>query len=93
MSFDSHIMSLRTRLDPARADGLDASLTLVLGPGEQAFRADTLRTDPTLLIGLIHSRVSLAETEAAHDVVVTRDRDVLARFLGLFPLPAPALAT
>jgi DNA-binding HxlR family transcriptional regulator/putative sterol carrier protein len=103
MSLDSTILSLRTLFDPARADGLTATLELRLG--DQRFRAEVARgrldvvrgeatapdatviTDHATLLALIRGRRALADTVRAGDVAVRGDEAVVARFMGLFPLP------
>lgn len=106
MSFDSHILSLRTLFDPVLADGFDARLELRLG--EQRFRAEVaegrfeiergeartpdaiIDTDAGTLIALVHGRRELADAVRAGDIDLEGDEQAAARFLGLFPLPAPA---
>ena len=106
MSLDAHILSLRTLFDPARADGLEATLELRLG--EQSFRAElaggrlevvpgeavapdaTIAADPGTLLALIHGRRELGEALDAGDAGIEGDRPLVERFLRLFPLPEPA---
>lgn len=105
MSFDSHILSLRTLFDPALAGDLDATVELRLG--EQSFRAvtaggrfdiergeaaapdATISTAPGTLIAIAHGHRELADAVRAGDVEVEGDAGVAERFVGLFPLPAP----
>jgi DNA-binding HxlR family transcriptional regulator/putative sterol carrier protein len=107
MSFDAHITSLMTLFDPELAEGLDASLELRLDEqvfraqvgagrfeiarGDAAAPDATIKTDPGNLIALIHGRRSLAEAVATGDVQISGDEQVAERFLGLFPLPEPAM--
>jgi len=106
MSFDSHIVSLRTLFDPALADGFDVRLELRLG--EHRFRAEVadgrfevergearapdaiIDTDAGTLIALAHGRRELADAVRAGDIDIEGDEQAAARFLGLFPLPEPA---
>jgi len=106
MSLDAHILSLRTLFDPARAQGLDATLELRLGdqcfraelaggrlsvvPGEAASPDATIEGDPGTLLALIHGRRELAEAEDAGEVTIEGERQLVERFLRLFPLPEPA---
>jgi DNA-binding HxlR family transcriptional regulator len=108
MSFDAHILSFRTLFDPARAEGLEARVLLRLGErdfravvsgGEFEIVAGSL-DDPDAVItsdhgtalAVAHGRASLDEAEAAGALTITGDRDKAVRFLGLFPLPEPAVA-
>ncbi|MGI8749144.1 MAG: alkyl sulfatase C-terminal domain-containing protein [Thermoleophilaceae bacterium] len=52
----------------------------------------TIVTDPGTLIALVHGRRELAEALQAGDIEIDGDQQTVARFLGLFPLPSPALA-
>ncbi|MDQ3719893.1 MAG: winged helix-turn-helix transcriptional regulator [Actinomycetota bacterium] len=106
MSFDSHILSLRTLFEPALAEGFDATLELRLGdlpfraevtdggfkvePGEAPSADIVIETDAGTLIALVHGRRELAEAQEAGDVEIEGDREAVSRFLGLFPLPEPA---
>jgi DNA-binding HxlR family transcriptional regulator len=108
MSFDAHILSFRTLFDPARAQGLEARVLLRLGErdfravvsgGEFEIVAGSL-DDPDAVItsdhgtalAVAHGRASLDEAEAAGALTIAGDRDKAVRFLGLFPLPEPAVA-
>ena len=104
MSLDSTIPSLRTLFDPGRADGFSATLGLRLGDhafraevaggrlevvrGEATAPDATVVTDPGTLLALIRGRRTLADTMRAGDAVVEGDEHAVARFVGLFPLPA-----
>jgi DNA-binding HxlR family transcriptional regulator len=108
MSVDSHIVSLRTLFDPARAEGYAARIQLTLGEdrfgveivageivagrGEVPTPNATIDTDPSTLLALLHGHRELAEAESAGDVRVEGDHAAVERFLTLFPLPAPAAA-
>lgn len=107
MSFDAHILSLRTLFDAERADGFDAHVELRLGEesfaaivsdgrfeiarGELADPDAVIATDASTLIAIAHGRRELDEALAAGEVSIDGAHDVVARFLGLFPLPTPAL--
>lgn len=106
MSLDSHVVSLRTLFDPELAHGFAARIALHLGEdrfrvevadgrveagrGEMAEPDATIDSDPATLIALLHGRRTLPEALRAGDVTITGDQSVVARFLGLFPLPEPA---
>src|SRR5680860_45302 len=108
MSFDAHILSLMTLFDPELAEGFDASLELRLeehrfraevADGElEVVRGDaiapdvTIETGPGTLIALVHGHRQLAEALSAGDIEIAGDEQVAERFLGLFPLPEPAMS-
>lgn len=107
MSFDSHILSLRTLFDAAGAEGFDARIELRLGEqsfaavlaggrfeiarGELAERDAVIATDAPTLIAIVHGRRTLADALGAGEIAVEGDQQAAARFLTLFPLPAPAV--
>jgi DNA-binding HxlR family transcriptional regulator/putative sterol carrier protein len=107
MSLDSHIISLRTLFDPDLAEGFNARIQLRLGEdrfrveilagelvaerGEAVGPNATIDTDAATLLALLHGRRELAEVLAAGDAEIEGDQAAVARFLGLFPLPAAAL--
>lgn len=106
MSLDSHIISLRTLFDPSLAEGFNARIQLRLGEdrfrveivagelvaerGEAVGPNATIDTDPATLLALLHGRRELAEVLGAGDAEIDGDQAAVARFLGLFPLPAAA---
>ena len=108
MSFDSHIISLRTLFSPERAGDLEADYELRLqnGPfrvrvagGEaeivpgEAVGADTVITGAVEdIFDVVRGRRELAEAEAAGDIELSGDRALGERFFTLFPLPEPAPA-
>jgi DNA-binding HxlR family transcriptional regulator len=101
MSFDSHILSLRTLFSPVLAGDLDARVQLVLD--DQPFAAvitggefsidhgeldapdAVIEGDPGMLIGVCHGRVALADA----GLRLEGDTAAAERFLTLFPLPEP----
>jgi DNA-binding HxlR family transcriptional regulator/putative sterol carrier protein len=107
MSFDAHITSLMTLFNPELAEGFDSSLELRLDEqvfraqvadgrfeiarGEAVAPDATIETDPGTLIALIHGRRGLDGALSAGDVDIAGDEQVAERFLGLFPLPEPAM--
>lgn len=108
MSLDSHLVSMRTLFDPARAEGLEAlvalnlgteSFTARIGAGRvEVARGDapeadaSIATDPTTLIDVLHGRRDFADAVSSGDLEVGGDEAVIARFIRLFPLPEPASA-
>jgi DNA-binding HxlR family transcriptional regulator len=108
MSLDAHILSFRTLFDPDLAAGFRASIQLRLGQhrfrakvagrrfeierGEAATPDATIDTDARTLIDVAHGRLELAAALRASEMRIEGDEDAAARFLGLFPIPAPAAA-
>jgi DNA-binding HxlR family transcriptional regulator/putative sterol carrier protein len=106
MSFDAHLVSLRTLFEPQLAEGLETTVQLVLGDerfrarvaggelelerGEEPEAEVTIETDAGTLIDIAHGRLELSDALAADRIEITGDEDKAALFLGLFPLPAPA---
>lgn len=106
MSLDAHVLSLRTLFDPARAEGLEATLELRLGdhrfraelsggrlevvPGEAAVPDAVIAADAGTLLAVVHGRRELDEALAAGELTIEGDRRLAQRFLTLFPLPEPA---
>jgi DNA-binding HxlR family transcriptional regulator/putative sterol carrier protein len=103
MSFDAHILSLRTLFDPDRAEGLRARVELRLG--EERFHAEVadgrfaiargearapdavLETDAGTLIAVAHGRRELEDALRSGDLAIGGDRAIGERFVSLFPLP------
>ncbi|MGI8845201.1 MAG: winged helix-turn-helix transcriptional regulator [Thermoleophilaceae bacterium] len=108
MSVDAHILHLTTLFDPDLAGDFDFRLELVLGEqpffttvsagrieaGRGVAHAPdaTLHTDAATFLGLVRGWHTFAETLAAGDIEIRGDEEAFQRFLGLFPLPAPAVA-
>jgi DNA-binding HxlR family transcriptional regulator len=108
MSFDAHILSLRTLFDPETAGDFAAVFDFRLDD-EQRFRARvadgtldlvrgdtgdadaTVTTDAGTLLALAHRRVEFDEALASGALELEGDRAAFERFLGLFPMPEPAL--
>ena len=108
MSFDAHILSLRTLFDPALAEGFAATLALRLE--EEHFRAEvaegrltiergeaaepdaTVVTNAETLLALSHRRRELGAAMDAGEVTVEGDLGVVERFVGLFTMPEPVVA-
>jgi DNA-binding HxlR family transcriptional regulator len=106
MSFDAHILSLRTLFDPGLADRFDATFALHLGDhrfiarvtggcldlvrGDAPAPDATVTTDAGTLLALAHGRRELPEAIATGDLQIDGDQAAFERFLALFPLPEPA---
>ena len=106
MSVDSLILSFRTMFDARAADGLDARYELRFGEDRfraevadgrfevvrgVADRPDaTVEADPDTLAALVYGDRELEEAMRSGDVKIQGDRQAVARFLTLFPLPEPA---
>jgi DNA-binding HxlR family transcriptional regulator len=106
MSVDSHALMMRTLFDPARAEGFAARLELRLAGqpfrvevrdgridavhGELPDPDATVGIEPQTLVALVLGERTWEDVVAAGDVSVEGDADLVARFLTLFRLPAPA---
>ncbi len=102
----SFLLSLRTMLDPLRAEGLDARIGLRLG--EETFLAhlagglieiargalddaDLVFTGtPPVLAGAIYGGQPMKALEGAGALRIEGDRALAERFISLFPLPPKA---
>jgi DNA-binding HxlR family transcriptional regulator len=107
MSFDAHILSLMTLFDPATAGDFETKLELRLGDhrfratvangeldivaGEAPGADAVVETDADTLLALSHRRLDLDDALAAGDIEIDGDLDAVRTFVGLFPLPEPAL--
>jgi DNA-binding HxlR family transcriptional regulator len=107
MSFDAHILSLRTLFDPETAGDFEALFALRLD--DQPFRARvaggalelvrgeaegadaTVTSDAGTVLALAHRRLELGEALDSGALELEGDRTAFERFLGLFPMPEPAL--
>jgi DNA-binding HxlR family transcriptional regulator len=105
LSVDALMLALKTMFDPRAADGLRAHYELRLGEERfHAEIADgrlrlarggagspdaTIETDIATLRSLIFGRRRLADALQAGDLTLEGDRQAVARFLRLFPLPMP----
>lgn len=103
MSFDSHLLTLVTLFDPALAKGFDARLELRIDDqrfraevadghfdverGESPAPDAILTTDHGTLLALVRGRRELADALSSGALAIEGDVDVVARFVGLFPLP------
>ena len=106
LSAASMMLSLRTMIDVAAAGSVPAmAIGFQFGPesfvarladgalpivrGTAAVDAH-FATTPRIMANLTYGKWPIAEAEAAGDLVFTGDRDLAARFLDLFRLPAKA---
>ncbi len=101
MSFDAHILSLRTLFAAGRAHG-DLRVQLVLDgrpfaavveagaftieSGELDRPDATITGDPSAVLGVAHGRVRFEDA----GLQISGDEAAAHRFLALFPLPVPA---
>jgi len=106
LGVDSLILSFRTMFDPDRAEGLDASYEFRLGEDRfRAEVVDgrleiergtaeppdaTVEADAGTLAALVYDDLELDDALGSGDLRIKGDRDVVERFLTLFPLPEPA---
>jgi DNA-binding HxlR family transcriptional regulator len=108
MSLDAHLVSLRTLFRPDLAGDLDTTVNLLLDDqpyrahvadgrieverGEATSPDATLRTTPATLFDIIHDRRELADALGDGTADADGDMETLGEFVGLFPLPEPAIA-
>ena len=106
MSFDSHILSLRTLFDPEGAGDFEVKLQLRLCGSpfaatvsggrfeiERGGIADpdaTVESDVETLIAIVHGRRDFDEAVADGDLEIHGPKRTVKRFTRLFPLPEPA---
>jgi alkyl sulfatase BDS1-like metallo-beta-lactamase superfamily hydrolase len=99
------MLALKTTFDPQAAPGLRARYALRLGEerfrvevadgrldlarGEADQPDATIQTDSATLRRLVFGDRTLDEAPHAGDLTLEGDRQAAARFLGLFPRPAP----
>ena len=105
-SVDSLVLSLRALFNPQAAQGFSATIVLSLNDnrfiieiadgqlhvsrGEAERPNATLDTDRSTLAALLYGGRSLDDAVRAGEAAVGGETAVIARFLRLFPLPAPA---
>ena len=105
-SVDSLVLSLRALFNPQAAQGFSATIVLSLNDnrfiieiadgqlhvsrGEAERPNATLDTDRSTLAAMLYGGRSLDDAVRAGEAAVGGDSAVIARFLRLFPLPAPA---
>ncbi len=107
LSPDAMAIALKTTFDPAAADGLEATFGLRLDEERFRIRVErgqltiergrapdadaTLASDTEGLRRLLHAGDRMRDAEEAGRLRITGDRRAAARFLKLFPPPAPEL--
>ena len=107
MSPDAHLLSLKTLFDPKLAGDFAAAFDIRLGAerfrarvaggelelerGEAEDADAVVTTDHATLLALAHRRAELKDALAAGDIEIAGDKAAVARFVGLFTLPEPAL--
>jgi DNA-binding HxlR family transcriptional regulator len=103
---DSVVLALRTLFDPSAATGLRATYelglrksrfrievadaTLEIAHGVAAHPDAIIETDPETLRAILWHDRRLAEARRSGDLTIDGSRDVVERFVRLFPLPAPS---
>lgn len=106
LGVDSLILSFRTMFDPEVAEGVNASYELRFGEdrfraevADGRFEAERggadhpdaiVEADSGTLASLVYAGRDLAEALRSGDMRIEGDKAAVERFLGLFPLPAPA---
>ena len=109
LGVDSLVLSFRTMFDPERAEGLEAGYELRLGEDtfraevaegrleiERGF-ADApdavVESDAGTLAALVYGELELDDALRSGELGIEGDRELVERFLTLFPLPEPAAGT
>jgi DNA-binding HxlR family transcriptional regulator len=108
VSADSVILALRARFDSGAAHGFRAGYELRLGEDRfrvevadeqvevargDAHQADaTIYTDPGTLDAVLWKGRSLADAQRSGSLSIEGDTAAVERFVGLFPMPEPAVA-
>ncbi|MGH3147948.1 MAG: winged helix-turn-helix transcriptional regulator [Rubrobacter sp.] len=107
LGVDSIVLSFRTMFDAEAAEGLGTVYELRFGEDRfkavvadgsfeiargTADRPDAIiETDSNTLAALVYEGRSLTEALRSGDVEIEGDESAIERFLGLFPLPEPAV--
>ncbi len=107
LGVDSLILSFRTMFDSSAAEGLDASYELRLGEDRfravvadgrfEVVRGAAERPDaiieaaPVTMTALVYGDRCVDEALQSGDLRIEGDESAVERFLGLFPLPEPAM--
>lgn len=106
LGIDSLILSFRTMFDPEQAEGLEADYEIEIGEDsfraevaegrleiERGFAEApdaTIETDAGTLAALVYAELGLDEALRSGDFEIEGDRELVERFIALFPLPEPA---
>ena len=109
LGVDSLVLSFRTMFDPERAEGLEAGYELRLGEdtfraevAEGRFEIERGFADPPdavveseagTLAALVYDELELDDALRSGELGIEGDRELVERFLTLFPLPEPAAGT
>lgn len=105
LGVDSLVLSFRTMFDPKQAEGLEAGYEIRLGEDsfraevaegrleiERGF-ADApdaaVETDAGTLAALVYDELGLDDALRSGDFKIEGDRELVERFIALFPLPEP----
>jgi DNA-binding HxlR family transcriptional regulator len=97
LGIDSLILSFRTMFDPEQAEGLEAGFEIRLN--EDSFRAEVAGgrleierglADAGTLAALVYGDLGLDDALRSGDIGIEGDRELVERFIALFPLPEPA---
>jgi DNA-binding HxlR family transcriptional regulator len=106
LCIDSLILSFRTMFDPEQAEGLEAGFEIRLNEDsfraevaggrleiERGLAGDaevTIETDAGTLAALVYGDLGLDDALRSEDIGIEGDRELVERFIALFPLPEPA---
>jgi DNA-binding HxlR family transcriptional regulator len=106
LGIDSLILSFRTMFDPEQAEGLEAGFEIRLNEDsfraevaggrleiERGLAGDaevTIETGAGTLAALVYGDLGLDDALRSEDIGIEGDRELVERFIALFPLPEPA---
>ena len=106
LGIDSLVLSFRTMFDPEQAEGLEAGFEIRLNEDsfraevaggrleiERGLAGDaevTIETDAGTLAALVYGDLGLDDALRSGDIGIEGDRELVERFIALFPLPEPA---
>ena len=109
LGVDSLVLSFRTMFDPERAEGLEAGYELRLGEdtfraevAEGRFEIErgfadapdaVVESEAGTLAALVYDELELDDALRSGELGIEGDRELVERFLTLFPLPEPAAGT
>jgi len=107
LSIDALVLSFRTMFDPATAGDLRATVELRMGDDRfRAAIADgemtldrgsathpdaVLTASPDTFVAVVYGGRKFADAVRTGDLTVEGDKAVAKRFVGLFPMPTPAI--
>ena len=106
LGIDSLVLSFRTMFDPEQAEGLEAGFEIRLNEDsfraevaggrleiERGLAGDaevTIETDAGTLAALVYGDLGLDDALRSGEIGIEGDRELVERFIALFPLPEPA---